>query len=76
MHSCSANESSDGKLSIKFSTKLGGPIDINRRSFVDEVVLQMKQHIPIVGVKKWSQIPLEPKNVLKDKVLVCLEYKP
>uniref|UniRef100_A0A2N9G7I6 Uncharacterized protein n=1 Tax=Fagus sylvatica TaxID=28930 RepID=A0A2N9G7I6_FAGSY len=64
-----ANESSDGKLSIKFSTKLGGPIDINRRSFVDEVVLQMKQHIPIVGVKKWSQIPLEPKNVLKDKVL-------
>uniref|UniRef100_A0A2N9E965 Uncharacterized protein n=1 Tax=Fagus sylvatica TaxID=28930 RepID=A0A2N9E965_FAGSY len=32
-----ANESSDGKLSIKFSTKLGGPIDINRRSFVDEV---------------------------------------
>ena len=52
-----ANESSDGKLSIKFSTKLGGPIDINRRSFVDEVVLQMKQHIPIVGVKKWSQIP-------------------
>ena len=71
-----AYESSDGKLSIKFSTKLGGPIDINHRSFVDEVVLQMKQHIRIVGVKKWSQIPLEPKNVLKDKVLVCLEYKP
>ncbi|GMY29047.1 Plant transposase (Ptta/En/Spm family) [Fagus crenata] len=64
-----ANENSDGKLSIKFLTKLDGPIDINRRSFVDEVVLQIKQHIPIVGVKKWSQIPLEPKNVLKDKVL-------
>jgi hypothetical protein len=60
-----ANESSDGKLLIKFSTKLDGPIDINRRSFVDEVVLQMKQHIPIVGVKKWSQIPLEPKKCLE-----------
>uniref|UniRef100_A0A2N9FEG8 Transposase-associated domain-containing protein n=1 Tax=Fagus sylvatica TaxID=28930 RepID=A0A2N9FEG8_FAGSY len=64
-----ASESNDGKLSIMFSAKLGGPIEVNCRSFVDEVVVQLKHHLPLIGVKNWKEIPQEAKNTMKAKVL-------
>uniref|UniRef100_A0A2N9I3Q0 DUF4218 domain-containing protein n=1 Tax=Fagus sylvatica TaxID=28930 RepID=A0A2N9I3Q0_FAGSY len=64
-----ANESNDGKLSIMFSVKLGEPIEVNCRSFVDEVVVQLKHHLPLIGVKNWKEIPQEAKNTMKAKVL-------
>uniref|UniRef100_A0A0E0L8X3 Uncharacterized protein n=1 Tax=Oryza punctata TaxID=4537 RepID=A0A0E0L8X3_ORYPU len=39
-------------LPIEFSTRLGGPIVINYRSFVEEVVLFMKRKAPIIGKDK------------------------
>nr|POE76411.1 hypothetical protein CFP56_19858 [Quercus suber] len=63
-----ASETSDGKLSITFSRKFGGPIDINYRTFVDSVVVQVRQHLPL-NVKNWKEIPDENKNILKAKVL-------
>uniref|UniRef100_A0A2N9GHE4 Transposase-associated domain-containing protein n=1 Tax=Fagus sylvatica TaxID=28930 RepID=A0A2N9GHE4_FAGSY len=64
-----ASESNDGKLSIMFSTKLSRPIEVNCRSFVDEVVVQLKHHLPLIGVKNWKEIPQEAKNTMKAKVL-------
>lgn len=52
-----------------FSAKLGGPIEVNCRSFVDEVVVQLKHHLPLIGVKNWKEIPQEAKNTMKAKVL-------
>ena len=56
-----------------FSAKLGGPVEVNCRSFVDEVVVQLKHHLPLIGVKNWKEIPQEAKNTMKAKVLVCME---
>jgi hypothetical protein len=56
-----------------FLAKLGGPIEVNCRSFVDEVVVQLKHHLPLIGVKNWKEIPQEAKNTMKAKVLVCME---
>jgi hypothetical protein len=40
-----------------FSAKLSGPTEVNYRSFVDEVVVQLKHHLPFIGVKNWKEIP-------------------
>ncbi|GMY09095.1 hypothetical protein FCV25MIE_04334 [Fagus crenata] len=68
-----ANESNDEKLSIMFSVKLGEPIEVNYRNFVNEVVVQLKHHLTLIGVKNWKEIPQEAKNTMKAKVLVCME---
>ena len=47
----------------------GGPIDINYRTFVDSVVVQVRQHLPL-NVKNWKEIQDENKSILKAKVLV------
>ena len=67
-----SSETSDGKLSITFSRKFGGPIDINYRTFVDSMVVQVRQHLPL-NVKNWKEIPDENKNILKAKVLVFIK---
>ena len=67
-----ASETSDGKLPITFSRKFGGPIDINDHTFVDSVVVQVRQHLPL-NVKNWKEIPDENKNILKAKVLVFIK---
>ena len=56
-----------------FSTKLSRPIEVNCRSFVDKVVVQLKRHLPFIGVKNWKEIPQEAKNTIKVKVLICME---
>lgn len=44
------------KLQIEFSTRLGGPIGINHRSFIEEVVMYTKKKAPLIGVRKWKDI--------------------
>ena len=56
-----------------FSVKLGESIEVNCRNFVDEVVVQLKHHLPLIGVNNWKEIPQEMKNTMKAKVLVCME---
>ena len=44
------------KLNIAFSENLGGTIGINYRSFLDDVVVIMKRKLPLIGVRRWSDI--------------------
>jgi hypothetical protein len=44
------------KLNITFSENLGGPVGMNYRSFLDDVVVLMKRKLPLIGVRKWSDI--------------------
>jgi len=44
------------KLSIAFSKTLGGTIGMNYRSFKDDVVVIMKRKLPLIGVRRWSDI--------------------
>lgn len=44
------------KLNIAFSEKLGGTVGMNYRSFKDEVVVIMKRKLPLIGVRRWSDI--------------------
>ncbi|EEC75605.1 hypothetical protein OsI_12315 [Oryza sativa Indica Group] len=60
------------KLQIEFSTRLGGPIGINHRSFVEEVVMYTKKKAPLIGVRTWKDIHETVKksiviDVLRDK---------
>uniref|UniRef100_A0ACD5Y5C0 Uncharacterized protein n=1 Tax=Avena sativa TaxID=4498 RepID=A0ACD5Y5C0_AVESA len=44
------------KLDISFSETLGGTVGMNYRSFKDEVVVIMKRKLPLIGVRRWSDI--------------------
>ncbi|XP_071680168.1 uncharacterized protein [Lolium perenne] len=44
------------KLNITFSETLGGKIGMNYRSFKDDVVVIMKRKVPLIGVRRWSDI--------------------
>ena len=44
------------KLNIAFSENLGGTIGMNYRSFKDDVVILMKRNLPLIGVRRWSNI--------------------
>ncbi|KAM0913846.1 hypothetical protein ACQ4PT_011895 [Festuca glaucescens] len=44
------------KLNITFSETLGGTIGMNYRSFKDDVVVIMKRKVPLIGVRRWSDI--------------------
>jgi len=44
------------KLNIAFSDKLGGAVGMNNRSFKDDLVIIMKKRLPIIGVRRWSDI--------------------
>lgn len=58
------------KLEIQFSTRLGGPIGINSRSFVDEIAMYTRKKAPLIGVTKWKDIQQIVKNDIASKVLV------
>jgi hypothetical protein len=45
-------------LNIAFSHNLGGTIGMNYRSFKDGVVVIMKRKLPLIGVRRWSDIHL------------------
>ena len=61
----------DHKLKIEFSSKLGGPVGPNARTFVDEIVLFTKKKAPLIGVKKWKDIELNVRSSIASDVLVC-----
>jgi hypothetical protein len=61
----------DHKLKIEFSSKLGGPVGPNTRTFVDEIVLFTKKKAPLIGVKKWKDIELNVRSSIASNVLVC-----
>ena len=42
------------KLNIAFSETLGGTVGMNYRSF--DVVVIMKRKLPLIGVRRWSDI--------------------
>uniref|UniRef100_A0ACD6AJN8 Uncharacterized protein n=1 Tax=Avena sativa TaxID=4498 RepID=A0ACD6AJN8_AVESA len=48
------NESA--KLDISFSETLGDTVGINYRSFKDDVVVIMKRKLPLIGVRRWSDV--------------------
>lgn len=58
------------KLKVEFSTKLGGPVGPNNRSFVDEVVMFTRKRAPLIGVKKWKDIEQNVKNSIASDILV------
>uniref|UniRef100_A0ACD5WV41 Uncharacterized protein n=1 Tax=Avena sativa TaxID=4498 RepID=A0ACD5WV41_AVESA len=44
------------KLNIAFSEHLGGTVGINYLSFLDDVVVIMKRKLPLIRVRRWSDI--------------------
>nr|TKW01143.1 hypothetical protein SEVIR_8G159500v2 [Setaria viridis] len=65
------------KLKIEFSTKLGGPVGPNARSFVDEIVMFTRKMAPLIGVNKWKDVNENVKNSIASDMLVCtFGFKP
>ena len=62
------------KLPIQFSTTLGGVIGANRRSFIDDILVQMRHHAPLIGVETWSKGPKNNKDRIVQKVLVRISF--
>ncbi|KAF0897293.1 hypothetical protein E2562_035581 [Oryza meyeriana var. granulata] len=52
------------KLNIDFSSTLGGPVGVNYRLFIDEIVLFTRKRTPLIGVTKWADV----KQSVKDKI--------
>jgi hypothetical protein len=44
------------KLNIEFSEKLGCTIGMNNPSFKNDVVVIIKRKLPLIGVRRWSDI--------------------
>ena len=62
------------KLNISFSENLGGTVGMNYRSFKDDVVVIMKRTLPLIGVRKWSDIhPTIPRKIVAD-MMVCTTF--
>jgi hypothetical protein len=59
------------KLPIQFSTRLGGPVGINHRSIVDEVVIFTRKRAPLIGVRSSKDIKQNVKEFIACDILVC-----
>ncbi|KAJ1254656.1 hypothetical protein BS78_K008000 [Paspalum vaginatum] len=57
------------KLQIQFSSRLGGPIGINHRTFVDEVAMYTKRRAPLIGVRSWKDVMDNVKESITSDVL-------
>jgi hypothetical protein len=58
------------KLNISFSETLGGAIGMNYRSFKDDVVVIMKRKLPLIGVRRWSDIhPTVHRLIVADMIV-------
>ena len=66
------------KLPIQFSSRLGGPVGANYRSFVDEVVMFTRKKTPLIGVRSWKDVHKDVKEAiltdLKVSPLLCSSY--
>ncbi|KAM0832460.1 hypothetical protein ACQ4PT_064871 [Festuca glaucescens] len=57
------------KLNIAFSKNLGGIVGMNYRSFKDDVVVIMKRKLPLIGVRRWSDIhPTIHRQIVVDMI--------
>uniref|UniRef100_A0ACD6A649 Uncharacterized protein n=1 Tax=Avena sativa TaxID=4498 RepID=A0ACD6A649_AVESA len=57
------------KLNIAFSEHLGGTVGMNYRSFLDDVVVIMKRKLPLIGVRRWSDIhPTIHRQIVADMI--------
>nr|TKW15028.1 hypothetical protein SEVIR_5G204600v2 [Setaria viridis] len=61
--------SSSQKFKIEFSTKLGGPVGPNARSFVDEIVMFTRKRAPLIVVNKWKDIHENVKKSIASDIL-------
>ena len=62
------------KLNIAFSENLGGTIGMNNRSFKDDVVVLMKKRLPIIGVRRWSDIHPDVHRLIVADMLVSTTF--
>jgi hypothetical protein len=58
------------KLKVQISSRTGGPVGDNYRSFVDEIVVFTRIHAPLIGVGKWKQIDHEVKETIAEEIIV------
>lgn len=63
-----------GKLNVAFSAKLGGVVGMNNRSFTDDVVVIMKRKMPIIGVRRWSDVHPDIHRQIVTDVLVSTTF--
>ena len=62
------------KLNIAFSDNLDGAVGMNYRSFKDDLVILMKRKLPIIGVRKWSDIHPDIHRQIVDDMLVSTTF--
>jgi hypothetical protein len=62
------------KLNIAFSDKLGGAVGMNNRSFKDDLVIIMKKRLPIIGVRRWSDIHPDIHRLIVADMLVSTTF--
>ena len=52
------------------SSRLGGPVSDNYRSFVDEIVMFTRKRAPLIGVKTWKHVHEDAKESIASDILV------
>ena len=62
------------KLNIAFSDNLGGAVGMNYRSFKYDVVIIMKRRLPIIGVRRWSDIHPDIHRLIVADMLVSTTF--
>jgi hypothetical protein len=62
------------KLNIAFSDKLGGAVGMNYRSFKDDIVIIMKRRLPIIGVRRWTDIHPDIHRLIVSDMLVSTTF--
>jgi hypothetical protein len=63
-----------GKLNIAFSDTLGGAVGMNYRSFKDDIVIIMKKRLPIIGVRRWTDIHHDIHRLIVSDMLVSTTF--
>lgn len=62
------------KLGVDFSETLGGPVGMNNRSFKDDLVITMKRRLPIIGVRRWTDIHPNIHRMIVTDMLVSTTF--
>ena len=62
------------KLSIDFSSTRRGPVGVNHRVFIDEIVFFTRKRTPLIGVKKWGDVKQNVKDKIARDIMVCSSF--
>jgi hypothetical protein len=62
------------KLSIDFSSTREGPVGVNHRTFIDEIVFFTRKRTPLIGVKKWGDVKQNVKDRIARDIMVCSSF--